>query len=159
MPTGSKVIHGELTAQSQATIKKLAGSDAMPELRRSMRAATQPLAPAAKRAARNLPSKRATKKARGGDVSLRRAVANSITRKMRFSATFVQVAIIGVPKGGKANLGSVLEGIKPWVHPTYGHEPEVTQKSHPFFKEAIDEHEAEVTREIARVLDRFEQTL
>lgn len=159
MPAGSGIVHAELTAQSEATIRKLAHSDAMPILRREMRAATQPLVPAARQAARQTPSKRATKKARGGDVSLRRAVANSITRKMRLSGKVVQIAIIGVPKGGKANLGSVLEGIKPWDHPTYGHLPNVHQQSHPFFKKALEEHEPTVTRDIERVLDKFESTL
>jgi hypothetical protein len=78
---------------------------------------------------------------------------------MRFSKTLVQIAIIGVPRGGKSNLGSVLEGTKPWVHPTYGHAPEQTQSAHPFFKEAIDRHEAEVTRAVDGVLDKLESRL
>lgn len=159
MPAGSGIVHAELTAQSEATVRRLAQSDAMPILRREMRAATQPLVPAAKRAARQLPSKRVTKRDRGGDVSLRRAVANSITRKMRLTGKVVQIAIIGVPKGGKSNLGSVLEGIKPWSHPVYGHMPNITQESHPFFKKALEEHEPAVTRDIERVLDKFESTL
>ena len=159
MPVGSGIVHAELTAQSEATIRKLAKSDAMPILRREMRSATQPLVPAAKQAARQLPSSRATKKARGGDVSLRRAVANSITRKMRLTGKIVQIAIIGVPKGGKSNLGSVLEGIKPWTHPVYGRTPAITQKPHPFFLKALEEHEPAVTRDIERVLDKFESTL
>jgi len=152
----NKSVHAELTAQSEATIRKLASADAMPILRREMRAATQPLAPAAKRAARNTPSKRGTK--RGVD-SLRRAVANSITRKMRLSTKKVMVIIAGVPKGGKSNLGALLEGTKPWDHPTYGHKPDVHQEAHPFFEKAIDQHEADVSRDIARVLDKFESTL
>lgn len=152
----NNAINVKMTAQSEATIRKLAGSDAMPELRRGMRLATQPLAPAAKRAARNTPSKRGTK--RGVD-SLRRAVANSIGRKMKLSTKKVLVIIAGMPKGGKSNLGSVLDGQKPWIHPTYGHDPRVTQESHPFFEHAIEQHEAQVTREMQQVLDRFERTL
>lgn len=158
MPSGSKdIIHAELTAKSQETLRKLAGTDLMKDLRREMREATQPLAPAARTAARQTPSKRVGKRFK--DVSLRRAVANSITRRMKLSPKFVQVVIIGVPKGGKSNLGALLEGTKPWTHPTYGHQPVVTQAAHPFFKKAIDAHEDEVTRAMERVLDKMESRL
>ena len=143
------------TEQTERTIAKLKGSDAMPQLRREMRAATQPIVPAARKAARQTPSRRKRTKV----DSLRTAVANSITRKIKLSTRRVMIVIVSIPHGGKSNLGSVLEGDKPWRHPTYGHSPEVDQESHPFFAKTIRRYEAPIERSLQRVLTEFEKRL
>jgi len=145
----------QMTAQSQAIVKRLKGSDVMPDLRREMRAATQPLQPAARQAARRLPSQRRRTKV----DSLRTAIANAITRKLKLSQRQVLVAIVAIPKGGKSNLARALEGEIPWEHPTYGHDPIVTQEAHPFFKKTLDKYEPSVTRAIEGVLTKFERRL
>jgi hypothetical protein len=78
---------------------------------------------------------------------------------MKFSGRSVMVVIKSVPSGGKSNLATVLEGSKPWVHPTYGHKPEVTQSPAPFFFGTIEKLEPAVNREIESVLEEFGRML
>jgi hypothetical protein len=146
-----------LTAQSVRTVQKLKGAKAYPALRKEMVAAGRPMVQAAKRAARRLPSKRSRRKTPGG--SLRNAVASAITQKNKFSSKSVMVLIKEVPKGGKSNLATVLEGTKPWTHPTFGHGPEVDQESHPFFYKTLSEMEPEIGKALSRVLKKFERML
>lgn len=148
-----------LTAASKVTIAKLAHADAMPPLRKRMRTATSPITSAVKQAARNIPSTHSRYKAAERGGSLRSAVANTIQRKMKFSTRNVSVIIAQVPSGGKSNLASVLEGVKPWDHPTYGHDPKVHQEPHPFFYDTIEKMEPAVNREIETVLSEFERML
>lgn len=157
--TSSNNMRGELTAKSKATIAKLRTADVMPELRREMRVATSPMQPAVRRAVRNIPSTHSRYKAAERGGSLRTAVANSIVRKLRFSTRNVSAVIAQVPRGGKSNLANVLEGTIPWKHPTYGHDPEITQESHPFFFQAIEALLPEVNTRIETVLDKFERKL
>ena len=147
----------ELTPEAQRLLLKLKAADAMPAFRVAMKGATSPLVKAAKSAARNLPSGRSRYKSPGG--SLRSAIANSIQSKTKFSARSVLALVKQVPSGGKSNLGTVLEGEKPWVHPTFGHGPEVDQEAHPFFYKTMEEHEPETTARVETVLEDFERRL
>jgi hypothetical protein len=148
----------ELTPEAQRLILKLKTSDAMPGLRKEMRAAGAPMVQEAKRAARQLPSGRSRYKTPGG--SLRNAIANSIQQKLRLSARTVLLLVKQVPQGGKSNLGNVVEGtISPWEHPTFGHKPKVTQQAEPFFYKTLDRMEPETSARIERVLDDFEKRL
>lgn len=149
----------ELTAKSKMTIAKLRTADVMPDLRREVRTATNPIQPAVRNAARQLPSKmsRYGAKERGG--SLRSAVANTIIRKLRFSSRNVSAVIAQVPRGGKSNLANVLEGTMPWKHPTYGHAPEVEQQAHPFFFRTIEALVPGINQRIESVLVSFERKL
>ena len=159
MPSRSNSVRVELTAQSQVAVSKLKHADAMPALRKKMREATSPLQPAVRSAARSLPSQFSRYKAKERGGSLRTAVANSIVRKMKFSKRRVSVIIAQVPKGGKSNLATVLDGEKEWNHPTYGHKPEVTQEPHPFFFRTIGKLEPSVNRRIESVLDDFGRSI
>lgn len=150
-------MRSELTAQSKATIRKLKYSDAMPEFRKEMRSATAPMVSEAKKAIRGIPSSRTRYRTPGG--SLRNAVANSIQRKMNLSTRKIMVVIKAVPSGGKSNLGSVLEGTIPWVHPTYGHAPEVHQESHPEFYPTLNKMALGIEKNVYNVLVRFEKSL
>jgi hypothetical protein len=78
---------------------------------------------------------------------------------MNFSGRKILVVIKAVPHGGKSNLGSVLEGTEPWVHPTYGHAPEVHQESYPEFYPTLNKMALGVERNIRLVLARFERKL
>lgn len=147
------------TPATGRALRKLSRADAMKSLRVRMGVATSPLTPAVKRAARDIPSTHSRYKAQERGGSLRSAVANTIQRKIKFSPRSIIVLIKQVPKGGKSNLASVLEGTKVWQHPTYGHEPEVTQDPHPFFYETIEKMEPAVTREVEKVMRDFERTL
>ena len=157
MDTITNNIRAELTAEAKATIRKLKGANCMPEFRKEMGIATAPMVPAVRRAIRSIPSTRSRYKAEGG--SLRNAVANSIQRKMKLTSRTVMVVIKSVPNGGKANLGSVLEGTTPWVHPTFGHAPIVDQKSYPEFFPTLNKMAFGVERNVKRVLDKFEREL
>lgn len=150
-------IGAELTAESDKTIEKLIKADLMKDLRTEMNTATEPLAPAAKTAARQLPSGRPRRKTPGG--SLRNQVANAISRKIKISANSVLIVITGQNKGDKSNLSRVLEGEIPWEHPTFGHDPTVNQKPEPFFYRTLDAMMPEVAAKIEDVLKKLEQRL
>lgn len=149
----------ELTAQSRITIAKMRAADAMPDLRREMKTATSPAVPAVKRTVRAIPSSHSRYNAAERGGSLRNAVANTVKQSFRFSARTVSAVIAQVPKGGKSNLGRVLEGEIPWNHPTYGHGPDVTQTPHPFFFRVIEAMLPEINQRIETVLEKFERKL
>lgn len=150
-------MRAELTAESQRTIRKLIGTDAMPLLRAEMKVATAPMVPAVKTAIRSLPSQRSRYKSPGG--SLRNAVANAVQRKMNMNGKNCMILIKVVPKGGKSNLATVMEGTKPWHHPTFGHDPEVDQPSHPVFYKTLDHMAPAVEAKIAIVLSKMDRIL
>jgi hypothetical protein len=157
-PAGYGEIRGELDARSKRTLAKLTRADAKPALRKALVKATTPTQRIVRQAARALPSKRSRRKTPGG--SLRNAIANSVTRKIKISLKGIAVIITVVPRGGKSNLGKVFEGeISPWRHPTFGHAPEVEQAPEPFFYRTINEQLPVVALEIERALDEFEKSL
>lgn len=144
----------EITAETIRTVAKLKGSDAMPDLRRQMRAATSAMQPAVRAAVRATPSA----KKRDRD-SLRSAVASSVQRKIKLSTKKVLVVITCVPRGGKSNLARVLEGDIIWRHPVYGHLPEIYQTPHPFFWQTVENLIPETNSQIESVLENFERKL
>jgi hypothetical protein len=150
---------GELTPQSRAKLAQLRRLDGMPPLRKRMTIATSPLVAAIKDAVRHLPSSHSRYKTKERGGSLRNAVATTIQRKVRITQRTLLVIIKQVPKGGKSNLASVLEGTKPWIHPTYGHKPEVTQEPEPFFFDTIERTLPSLDREINRVLRDIDRQL
>jgi hypothetical protein len=147
----------ELSAQGQRVIEQLIAADAMPILRKQMREATDDLQPAVRNAARALPSQRNISTEKGG--SLRAAVAASIKRVINLSARSMLVAITNVPHGGKSNLARVLEGEIKWEHPTFGHDPQVTQTPYPFFWEALAKYAPFVEAKMEAILTEFEREL
>lgn len=156
MPTTrTSSLKAELDAQSKRTLAKLSKADPMKPIRKNLMLATQPIVPAEKAAARTLPSK--DKRTRD---SLRTALANAVTRKVRVSHASIAVIIGVLSKGGKANLARVVEGeIGPWQHPTYGHDPKVTQASHAWFYPTIQKMVRGVSNQIEKVLSDVEKQL
>ena len=159
MPAASPFIEGKLTTESRLKLARLKHAEVMPALRKTMRASTNPLVSAVRRAARDTPSTHSRYKSQERGGSLRSAVANTVTKKMKFNQRNVFVLIKQVPKGGKSNLGRVLEGSLPWAHPTYGHKPEVTQDSHPFFYNTIEKQLPRIEREMNTVLKELDRLL
>jgi len=151
-------IRVELTAQSERVLLKMRKFDAMPQVRREIIAAMKPMASAAKRAVRNAPSKRTSKRDSPGG-SLRSAIARAITTKVRFSRRNIMALVTVVPHGGKANLARAYEGEIPWDHPTFGHDPEQHQEPNPFFYRTLDKYEPVIAARVKAVLDKLEREL
>lgn len=147
----------ELTEQGKRAVAKMLEVDAMPELRKEMREATEEIQPALRAAVKETPSKQKLGTVKGG--SLRAAVALSIKRVIKLGKRDVAVLIVWKPAGGKSNLGRVLEGEIPWKHPTFGHDPEVTQESHPFFFKTVEKFGPELDRKVTEVLSDIERKL
>jgi len=150
-------VRAELTAESKRVIEKAIKFNAMPTLRRELTAATQPLAPAVKRVVRSLPSSRKRVGEKGG--SLRSAVANAVTRKIKLSRRSMLILVTSIPHGGKSNLARAFEGEIPWRHPVFGHEPTVDQESHPFFYKTLKKYEPIIAARVKAALDKVERKL
>ena len=157
MATNSSEIRVELTDSGKRAVAKLAATDAMPHLRKEMRLATDEFQPALRAAALATPSGRKKTTEKGG--SLRAAVAASIKRVVKLGKREVVVLVTNLPHGGKSNLARVLEGEIPWSHPTFGHDPTVTQTSHPFFWRTIAELAPRVDEKVTKVLSDIESEL
>jgi len=150
-------IRGELDAQGLRTLRKLQQANAKPALRKALLKATAPSQRLVRQAARALPSGRSRRNTPGG--SLRNAIANSVTRKVKLTSRSMMILITVVPRGGKSNLGRVLEGEIPWEHPTFGHGPVVQQKPEPFFYETMEKQQPYIATEISLALSEFERSL
>jgi hypothetical protein len=146
-----------MTDQAKRVVEKMIVADAMPILRKNIRDATAPIQSAVRAEARALPSKWQITSVKGG--SLRAAVAMSIKRIINLSTRSILVAITNSPSGGKSNLARVLEGTIPWEHPTFGHDPKVTQPPHPFFWRTIDKFAPAIEAKVQAVLTEFEREL
>ena len=157
MAATSSPIRVELTEQGRRTVAKMLAIDAMPELRREMREATDEIQPALRAAVKETPSKQKVATEKKG--SLRGAVAMSMKRVIKLGKRDVTVLIVNKPHGGKSNLARVLEGEIPWKHPTYGHDPVVDQDSHPFFWKTVERFAPELDRKVTEVLSDIERKL
>jgi hypothetical protein len=147
----------ELTEQGRHAVAKMKAIDAMPELRREMRDATDMIQPALREAVKAIPSKVKVSSEKKG--SLRAAVAMSMKRIIKLGVRDVVVLITYKPHGGKSNLGRVLEGEIPWKHPTYGHDPTVDQSSHPYFFQTVEKFGPELDAKVSKVLADIERKL
>jgi len=146
----------ELTAESRRHLEKLAKADLMKDLRAQMMAATQPLAPAVKSVARqkiHAPGTRRNK------TSLSSQVANAVQRSVVASSRTISVTVAMICKGNLSNLARAVEGEIPWVHPTFGHEPQVTQRPRPFFYHTLETMMPKVTQQIESVFSKLEKRL
>ena len=150
-------VRGELDARSIATLERLKHANLNPVLRKALTKATAPTQRLVRQAARALPSGRSRRNTPGG--SLRNAIANSVTRKIKVSAKGIMILITVVPRGGKSNLGRALEGEIPWEHPTFGHDPKVEQKPEPFFYDTINHELPSIAAQIEAAMTEFERTL
>lgn len=153
------VVRLEMTAETKRALRKLQQLDIMPDLRRELRAVTQPMVTAVRRAVRAIPSSRTRRQAKDLGGSLRTAVAMAVKQKVKASGRQVVAAVVVNSKGGKANLARVLEGTIPWKHQTYGHEPEVTQESHPYFYGTLEPYGHDAYKRIEYLIDTIEKKL
>lgn len=154
----SKAIQFGLSAESKKTIAKLSTADFKPEIRKGLRDASAPLQAAVRNAVRHLPaSRKRSKDSPGG--SLRSAVASAVVRRIKVTPTEQFVIIMVRPRGGKSNLARALEGEIPWAHPTYGHEPVVTQDPQPFFYSTIETKEPGMETAIEHILSAVDKQL
>lgn len=145
----------ELTAQGIRVVEKMERADALKPLRRELMTATADMAPAVKRVARRLPSQDTRTK-----NSLRTALANAVQRKVKLTLRRgVMVLITVVPHGGKENLARAIEGIIPWQHPTFGHDPVVDQEPMTFFYKTLQKFEQTIEARVRSVLTKFESEL
>lgn len=53
------------------------------------------------------------------------------------------------------NLPAYMEGIKVWRHLTYGHEPWVSQRPHPYFYATLSAHRSRVQESMLRVANEI----
>jgi hypothetical protein len=154
----SEDVKMELTAESRAIIQRMKHADALPDLRKALIEASDPMVPAVKRAARGLPSVRSRYKTPNG--SLRNALANAVKRKVKLTSKRVPLVLItNVPQGGKSNIARAVEGEIPWEHPTFGHNPTVSQEAMPFFYRTLEKYAPIVEQRVRKVLTEFAQKL
>lgn len=150
------------TAQTEQTLKRMQRFDCLPDLRRELVVATAPMVQAARMAARKIPSTRGSRRSikKAGSYSLRDAVASAVKRVIKLKPKEVVVGVLAVPHGGKSNLSRVVEGeISPWKHPTFGHDPEVEQRAHPWFYDTLEAFSVGVTAHVESAIARFERKI
>ena len=146
----------ELTAESRRSLEKLAKADLMPDLRKQMMVATQPLAPAVKAVARHKIQAPGTTR---NKASLSTQVANAVGRSIVTTTRQISVAIELSCKGNLSNLARAVEGEIPWHHPTFGHDPDVNQRSRPFFFRTLEAMMPSVAAKLESVFTEFEKRL
>lgn len=141
-------------------LKKSGQKDLQREMLKRMRAPVQKIVPDVRTAIRSTPgttgNTRSRKSLAERPRGLRDAIARGVQVKSSLSGKYVGVRIRidsrHLPDGSK-NLPKYLEGTMPrWRHKTYGHEPWVTQRSHPYFFPTIRQHVPQIQREVAEVV-------
>lgn len=154
----SENVRLELTEQSRRVLASMQKADALPDLRKALIEASEPMVPAVKRAARGLPSTRSRKNTPG--TSLRNALANAVKRKIKLTSKRTPLVLItNIPQGAKSNLARAVEGEIPWEHPVFGHPPNVTQEPMPFFYRTLNKYAPFVETRVRAVLDQFERKI
>jgi len=142
-----------LSPESRRQLLKLSRAEIKPELRRALMTSTSGAVPAVRAKARSLPSK----KRKRTKLSLRSQIAMAIKRRIGATYRGVWVAIVSEPHGGLANLARCVEGEIPWVHPTFGHAPDVDQKPMPFFYDTLEKIIPGMEVAVRDALIRFER--
>lgn len=146
----------QLTAESRRNLERLAKADLMPDLRKEVMSSTQPLVSAVKEAARHkvhAPGQARTR------ASLSSQIANAVGRSVVTTSRQVTAQITLTCKGNLSNLARSVEGIIPWEHPTFGHDPKVRQRPRPFFYATLETLTPRVANQIERVLSKLEKKL
>jgi hypothetical protein len=128
-------------------------------LRKELRGVGREIVKAEKQAVRALPSK--GQSARAGRKPLRRDIARATQLRIRTAGRNAGVAVWINPRTlgpGRANLPGYIEGVRPfqrWRHPTFGHDPWVTQRPHPYFYRTAARHETRVQWAAIQVVNRM----
>ena len=127
------------------------------ELTKELRAIGKPAVPAARRAARSIPSK--------SHGTLRADIARSVQLSVKTSGRNAQITVRINPRrmpSGKKNLPGYMEGEPPfsrWRHPVYGTGKYVTQRPHPFFYSAMRPFQRRAQLAAGAVIDRIAKDL
>ena len=79
------------------------------------------------------------------------AFSKSIPPTIKSRTSGVTVTIVAGGKGPLARLEEYAPGS--WDHPTFGHDPVVSQTAHPFLHPAIEAKSAETGEAVAKVID------
>ena len=150
MPRGADFrVEGAVQLAALSTQLREAGNKTlMKSLRKRLNAVTKPIVAEVRAAAKATPGK--------GDGSLRASLARSVQSKLSTSSKSASVSIklsgARMPSGQRG-LPALVEGLRPWRHPTFGHDPWKKQAPHPFFYQTLKKNEQKVQSEVARVLD------
>jgi hypothetical protein len=165
MSADFKVEGTQALEQLAADLKKVAdGKVLRKSLTKRLGAAVKPLVPEIRSAVKAIPSKgsggsaSASRSAMSSRASggLRDAIARAVQQKTSLSGQSVGVRLrVDSTKmpADQRSLPAMLEGITPWRHPTFGHEPWVPQEAHPYFYKTITPHLDQVENEVAQVLN------
>lgn len=137
------------------------------ELGQAMRAAGKPMLKSVRAGVLATPSTRSVRKKKGHvQGELRRNIAKAAKIQVRTGGRGAGVVIRIDPRkmpAGKNNLPGYLDGRPPfdrWRHPVFGNSDVfVTQRSHPFFLQAIQPHMGEATRQIDEALNKIRREL
>lgn len=144
------------TVETEKTLRKLVEADIRSDLRKRMMGATQPLVPAVKAAARHKVHAPGTRR---NKASLSSQVANAVTRSITLAGGRILASIDLKAKGNLSNLARAVEGDIPWNHPTFGHDPQVSQPHRPFFYATLTALMPQVSREIEKIFGDLEKKL
>jgi len=135
---GGLVRSGKDLQQISRELRRMDNREVTKRFRRELRAAAQPLVPAARRAALDIPVNGTS-----GSTGLRKRLARSVRLIVRTTGRNAGVAILAdparMPAGQKA-LPAYMEGTKqPFRHPVFGRtdDPWEVQEAHPWFYPAM----------------------
>lgn len=93
--------------------------------------------------------------------TLRSRLAAAVNVKVNTSRNVTVKIYMDVGKlpDDQRTLPWYVEGLKPWRHPTYGHNPWVTQKAHPYFFATVRPYRERVQANMRQVLDELRAEL
>lgn len=142
------------TADTKATLERLARIDITPEIRREINAATQSVVSEIRNEIHAMPTKTSHKSKGRNRQGLRAALARQVKKHVHLSKRRTQVMIEVQHDGGLANLARAVEGEIPWHHPVFGQpDTDVKQAPKPFFWHVIARATAALDARIRAAVD------
>lgn len=150
---------GDQLKRLAADLKKQGQGEARKAMSKRMRDTVKPIPPEMRRKIRALPSSgepRSEKAVQTRPRGLRDATARGVQIKVSLTGNHpgvrIRVDTRHFPQGQHA-LPKYLNGTIPrWRHPTYGHDPWVTQVAHEYFENTIAPHLPKVKAEMEKVM-------
>lgn len=122
------------------------------ELSKGMREAVKPLVPKARTAV--LTEGTSGGKSTGLRKDMARAVQVKLDMGVRSKRIGVRIRLDGSKlRGRPSSLVAYYEGALPWRHPTFGHDPWVSQPHRGFLTDVVDANRESVTRRIIDAMD------
>lgn len=145
------------------------------QLGQAMRAAGKPMLKQVRQNVRQVPSGRSYGKSKKKEQgNLRRNIAKAATIQVRTGARGAGLVVRINPRkmpdgptarGTQRNLPAYLDGqishsFATWRHPVFGSKDHwVTQKQHPYFLKAIEQHRGQALREVADAMEKIRREL